>query len=277
MAHIPKWSTGKRFALALALVTAAVLVVACATSPLGRSQLMLVPEAQMVQMGSTAFTKMKSSRATVAADAAVSRYVRCIAAPITRLLGSERQWEVVVFEDDTPNAFALPGGKIGVHTGILEVADTQDQLAAIIGHEVAHVISRHGAERVSQQFATSQALSLVQAYTANQSTATQRTVMGLLGLGAQVGVLLPYSRVHESEADLVGLDLMARAGFDPRGSVQLWRNMQAAAGGQRPPQWLSTHPHSENRIEALQQRMPSALEIYRQARSDGRRPDCRVP
>jgi len=248
---------------------------ACATSPTGRSQFIMIPEGQMVQMGAQAFQQMKK-RQKVADDPRAQRYVQCVADAITVQLGggyAGTQWEVAVFQDDTPNAFALPGGKIGVHTGMLDVAKNQHQLAAVIGHEVGHVMSRHGAERVSQQYAANTAMQLVDAYAGEGSSQSSKTVMSLLGLGAQVGVLLPYSRLHESEADIIGLDLMARAGFDPRESIELWRNM-AGQGGNRPPEFLSTHPHPRGRIEKLQARMPGALNIYQQARNAGRRPNC---
>lgn len=248
---------------------------ACATSPTGRSQFIMIPESQMALMGTQAFQQMQKQEA-VADNPEVRRYVQCVTDAITAELGGEHadtQWEVRVFEDDSANAFALPGGKIGVHTGLLDVAKNQHQLAAVIGHEVGHVMSRHGAERVSQQYATGTALQLVGAYVGAGSSQASKQVMSLLGLGAQVGVLLPYSRLHESEADVIGLELMADAGFDPRESTELWRNM-AAQGGEGPPVFLSTHPDPQGRIKALESRMQGAMNRYQQARSAGRQPDC---
>jgi predicted Zn-dependent protease len=177
-----------------------------------------------------------------------------------------------VFEDDTANAFALPGGKIGVHTGLLEVAKTQDQLAAVLGHEVSHVLAGHSNERVSAEFAAQAGMAALQAV-ADASNPMHGRALALLGTGAQVGILLPYSRAHESEADLMGLDLMARAGFDPRQSIALWRNMASAGGGQ-PPEFLSTHPSHQTRIRDLEARIPQALPLQEQARARGRRPAC---
>jgi predicted Zn-dependent protease len=179
----------------------------------------------------------------------------------------------VVFRDDAANAFALPGRKIGVNTGLLKVAENQHQLATVIGHEVAHVLSQHANERVSQQFAVDQGLGLINAIASPRSV-TGQTLMGLLGVGAQYGILLPYSRVQESEADILGLDLMAKAGFDPRESVKLWVNMGKAGGGQ-PPEFLSTHPSDRTRISGLNAHMAVALDLQNKARQAGKRPDCR--
>ena len=243
----------------------------CATSPLGRPQLQLVSESEMVEMGATAYRKMRSEQ-PVLRDPGVNRYVGCVARRITAETGGGRSWEITVFRDDSANAFALPGGKIGVNSGLLDVARNQDQLASVIGHEVAHVIARHHNARVSAAYATEAGLNLIQALASGGGQSGQ--IMGLLGLGAQVGVLMPYGRSQEREADLLGLDLMARAGFDPRASTELWRNM-ARAGGDGLPGFLSTHPSHGDRIEELRDRMPRAVDLYRQARAAGRRPDCR--
>lgn len=251
------------------------LTAGCATSPLGRQQLILIPPGQMAQMGVQAFTQLRQQEEAIS-NPVVTSYVACVADAITDELSGEyakTSWEVVVFEDDAVNAFALPGGKIGVYTGLLGVAENQAQLATVIGHEVGHVIARHSAERVSQRFAASAALQLVGAYIGDPSSQSSKMAMALLGLGTQVGVLLPYSRIQESAADKIGLDLMASAGFDPRQSVALWRNM-AASGGPSPPEFLSTHPAPETRIEDLQARMDRAMNLYRQARAGGERPSC---
>lgn len=242
----------------------------CATSPLGRSQLTLMPEAQLNEMGFQAFDQMKKEK-PIEQDQNINRYVHCVADAITREVQGE--WEVVVFKDETPNAFALPSGKIGVHTGLLKIAENQDQLASVIGHEVGHVLAHHSNERVSHQFAVSQGAKLVQALGSPQS-GTGQAIMGLLGLGAQYGILLPYSRTHEAEADVLGLDLMAKVGFDPRQSVELWLNMDRAGNGNQPPEFMSTHPSHESRIDGLNSRMPDAMVLYQQAQSSGRTPKC---
>ena len=252
-------------------------VVACATSPLGRSQLMLVGDAEMDKMGVEAFEQIKKET-PVSDDASSNSYVTCVANAITASLPSEAgagPWEVRVFQDDTANAFALPGRKIGVHTGLLKVATNQDQLATVIGHEVGHVLAKHGAERVSDQFATQIAASGAGALLGTVTNpATQGIAMAALGVGAQ-GVVLKFSRTQESEADALGLDLMAKSGFDPRESVALWKNMAAASQGNQPPEFLSTHPAHDTRIQALEARIPQDLPVAEQARKQGRNPRCR--
>jgi predicted Zn-dependent protease len=254
----------------LSILLACLLISSCATSPTGRSQLLLLPESEMNQMGEQAFTNIKEET-PVDRQTTTNTYVQCVANAITREVGGS--WEVVVFKDDAANAFALPGGNIGVNTGLLKVAKNQHQLATVLGHEVSHVLAHHANERVSQSFAVEQSLNLVGAIASPQSYAGQ-SLMGMLGVGAQYGILMPFSRVQESEADMHGLDLMARAGFDPRESVQLWKNM-AQASEQEPPEFLSTHPSHSTRISDLVARLPHALQLMNQAHKRGRRPDCK--
>jgi predicted Zn-dependent protease len=255
------------------LVVPALFVTACATSPLGRSQLKLFPEAQIAQMGIASFEKMKA-QVPRSEDPRAEAYVRCVAAAVVRELppGQTHDWQVVVFADDSVNAFALPGGRIGVFTGMLRTANGQDQLAAVIGHEVAHVIAGHANERISQAYATQTGLQLAQV-AAGAASPMQQQLVGLLGIGAQYGIILPYGRTQETEADLVGLDLMARAGFDPKASVQLWKGMSAQRG-QQPPEILSTHPSHSRRIHDLELRVPQAEGLYAAARQSGKRPAC---
>lgn len=251
-------------------------LLACTTSPLGRRQLKLFPEAQMAMMGVESFQRIQLDQPQTQ-DAAKIRYVQCIASAITRAIEPGQgpgSWEVIVFEEKSANAFALPGGKIGVHTGMLAVAANQHQLAAVIGHEVAHVLAGHANERVSQSALAETSMALVSAAAGGQSLSpAQRQALGLLGVGVQYGIILPYSRTHESEADLIGLDLMARAGFEPGESVRLWQNM-SSSGGAQPPEILSTHPAHETRIRDLQARVPSASALRDAASRAGRRPSC---
>lgn len=258
----------RRFLIRLLLILPLLLLAGCEETPAGRSQVALVPENLMAQMGEDAFDQLRL-RQPVSRDAAVNRQVQCVAREIVAAAEISYSaadlpdaWEVVVFEDTSPNAFALPGGRIGVHTGLLRVAETPDQLAAVIGHEVAHVLADHGNERLTQQLGIKAVLLLVGFF--GESDLGQQQLMQALGLGAQLGISLPFSRTHEEEADLMGLAIMARAGFDPQQSVELWRNMAAAGGGQ-PPEFLSTHPAHGSRIEALQKAMGEAMEIYRAA------------
>jgi len=244
------------------------LLVACATSPLGRSQLKLFSQDKVAEMGAASYQQIKQEE-PVDRSAANNRYVSCVADAVTAVTGG--QWEVTVFDSDQVNAFALPGGKIGVYEGLLDVAETDDQLATVIAHEVGHVIAGHGNERISQQYATQGGLQAVSAFLGGGGGgAGGQAIMSALGLGAQVGILLPFSRTQESEADTVGLELMAKAGFDPRQSVQLWQNM-AQAGGEKPAEFLSTHPSNQSRIQNLSSHMNQALQLYRQA---PRNPSC---
>jgi predicted Zn-dependent protease len=259
----------------LGIFLVVLLVAACGTSPLGRNQLLLFPESEMAQMGAAAFQDIQSKQ-KVSRDSTTNNYVRCVADHIIRAMpgGNPSQWEVKVFDDESANAFALPGRKIGVHTGLLAVAENQSQLATVIGHEIAHVLAKHSNERVSTSQITQAGLQLAQV-AAGADTAMKQQLFGLLGVGAQVGVLLPFGRAQEAEADLMGLDLMASAGFDPRESVRLWQNMQAKEDGARPPEFLSTHPSSDRRISEMNARMNQYMQISNRARTEGRNPECR--
>lgn len=253
-----------------ALMLMPMTLLSCQTSPTGRQQILLIPAEEVDTMGVQAFQEMKTKQ-PIDQNQSDNVYVKCVADAITLALGESGPWEVVVFQSEEINAFALPGGKIGVYTGLLKVANTPDQLGAVLGHEVGHVVAQHGRERMSQQLATQGLLTVASSMFKTRETATYQIVMAGLGLGAQVGVLLPFGRAQESEADLIGLQLMAKAGFDPRQSVTLWQNM-AKAGGAQPPQILSTHPSHETRIEQLQTHMGEALTQYQAA---GRHPNCR--
>lgn len=179
-------------------------------------------------------------------------------------LANKFSWDVKVIKDDkTKNAWALPGGKMAVYTGIFPEAKNENGLAAIMGHEVVHALARHGAERQSQiQLGQLVVLGAAIGLEAKQASDTnKRLAMAALGLGLQVGVLLPYSRSHESEADYIGLLLAAQAGYDPRESVRLWQRMAQASQG-APPEFLSTHPGHDTRIADLNRWMPEAMAIY---------------
>ncbi len=174
------------------------------------------------------------------------------------------EWSVSLVKSPQVNAFCLPGGKIVVYTGILPVAKTETGLAVVMGHEMAHATLRHGSERLLTQKATQTFMTGVQVSVGDMSYEQQRAVMGALGAGAQYGLLLPFSRDHESEADAVGLRYMARAGYDPRESVEFWKRMgeATAKSGNKPPEFMSTHPSDTTRIENLKRLLPGALEEY---------------
>jgi predicted Zn-dependent protease len=246
------------------LLAVCALSLACATSPTGRRQLKLFPDSQIDALGGAAFAKMVEEGPT-ASNPAVNTYVQCVVRAVTRAPGIQvGGWEVRVFEKDTANAFALPGSKIGVHRGMLKVAQGQDQLATVIGHEVAHVLIGHANERVSAEFLAS----TVQSALASDNP----LLLAALGAGTQAG-LLQYSRTHEAEADLLGQLLMAGAGFDPAAAPALWQNMAAAAPA-RMPELLSTHPAPETRIAELATRVAAAQVVRDQAHAAGRRPAC---
>jgi predicted Zn-dependent protease len=163
------------------------------------------------------------------------------------------------------NAFCLPGGKIVVYTGIIPVAKTDAGLATVMGHEMAHATSRHGSERLFQQKATQTIMTGVQFSLGDMSYEQQRAVMGAIGAGAKYGILMPFGRDHESEADAIGLTYMARAGYDPREAVTFWERMGQASGRGAPPEFLSTHPSHGTRIAQLKALMPKAMEEYQKS------------
>ena len=255
------------------LILLMVLIVGCTTSPLGRGQLIIFPEEDIERMGEDAFRDIKK-RTKRDYDPDLINYVECVALHVTGNMpepGRYWDWEIVVFDDNAANAFALPGAKIGVYTGLLEIAVNQDQLAAVIGHEVAHVYAQHSNERISTAYATEAGIDVVGAVAGGNGD----LVMGALGLGIQYGVALPFNRKQETEADLLGLDFMAHAGFDPEQSVALWHNM-GLTNKRNPPEFLSTHPSHESRIKELRARMPQALKLYDSAVAYGRRPNCEL-
>lgn len=256
------------------LLFSIVMLSACQTSPTGRKQIILIPDAEMASMGAASFAAMKD-KLPQTENTAYKAYVECLSLPLLRAAGEDPStWEVRVFEDPSPNAFALPGKKIGVHTGMLKVAKTPGQLAAVIGHEIGHVQAKHGSERVSLN-KVSQVGQQAAAILVN-GTEYAAPTMAAIGLGAQFGVLLPYSRAHESEADYIGVKIMAKAGFDPTQSIALWENM-GRLGGKKPPEFMSTHPSGTTRIKDLQKAMSEAKGLYALARQSGLKPNCPQP
>lgn len=265
---------------ALLLATAiAAAVVACATttSPTGRRQYVgAVSQQQLNQLGAQAFAEAKA-KTPQSNDARQTGYVRCVVnAVVAQLPPAQRSvgWETALFVDQQPNAFALPGGKVGIYTGIFRVAQNQDQLATVVAHEIGHVVSNHHDERITRQLGAQTALGIGGALLGSRVGAGAAQTAGQLG-GAllQSTFLLPGSRQQESEADVVGQRLMAEAGFNPEQSVALWQNMIAASGS-RAPAWLSTHPDPRARIAELQARAAGLMPVYQQARAAGRRPAC---
>jgi predicted Zn-dependent protease len=257
----------------------AIAVASCATttSPTGRTQYVgAVSQQQLDQLGAQAFAEVKAKKAQTT-DARQRNYVGCVVNSVVAQLPAQWRsggWDYAVFVDKEPNAFALPGGKVGVYTGIFTVAKNQDQLAAVIAHEIGHVVSRHHEERLTRAAGAQGVLQVIGALLGSRygEGAANAAVQGG-GILAQTGFLLPGSRAQETEADVVGQRLMAQAGFDPRAAVGLWQNMIAASGG-RAPEWLSTHPDPQSRLKEMSNRATDLLPVYQQARASGRVPKC---
>lgn len=268
-----------RHSLSIVLMTLiAVAVAACSTSPTGRKQVIWKSDAELAVESAKAFADMTASMPLVT-DRAIIDYVACVANAVVAVLDppySEYEWEMRIFDDDLVNAFAMPGGKIGVYKGILKAAQNQDQLGAVIGHEIAHVTARHSNERASRAIMTGVGTEVVAVILGGGHRGATYTAYEALQAGATFGIFLPFNRTQESEADLIGLEYMARAGFDPRASVPLWQNMSAQHDNE-PAEFLSTHPSSERRIEQLVSEWPKALPLYNQAVAEGRRASCVAP
>lgn len=259
----------------LVLFMAVMVVTGCETNPYTkRSQILMTSVSEENDLGAKAYTQILSDpKVNISQDPKETDPVNRVAQRIIAAakqskyqeLATQFSWEVnVIKEDKTLNAFALPGGKIAVYTGIFPMAKNESGLAAIMGHEVVHALARHGAERMSQGQLTTLGLTVLEtALGASGGTDAGLTqaAMAALGAGANVGILLPFSRAHESEADYVGLLLTAQAGYDPREAVRVWERMEQASQGQ-PPEFLSTHPAPGTRIKQLQEWMPEALALY---------------
>jgi metalloendopeptidase OMA1, mitochondrial len=250
-------------------------LVGCETNPYtGRKQLLMTSIGQEMHMGAQAYNQIKTDpKMRLSQDPREIEPVKRVAARIVEAakrskyaeMAQQFQWEVSVIKDDkTANAFALPGGKIAVYTGIFPVAKSEAGLAAVMGHEVVHALARHGAERMSQGQAANIGLQVVGAAIglSGGNPMLGQATMAALGVGTQVGVLLPFSRKHESEADYIGILLAADAGYDPRESVALWERMAQMSGGGGPAEFLSTHPGHGTRIDQLKEWMPEAMAIY---------------
>lgn len=248
-------------------------LVACHKVPItGRTQLNLLPESEMIAISATNYDTFLSEnpplpgsnrQAKMIADmgsriqVAVEDYMQSNGLE-ERIAGF--QWEFKLVEDPTVNAWCMPGGKVVFYTGILDVAGNEDAIAAVMGHEIAHAVARHGNERMSQALGAQMGLSVLSSAMEQNPTLTNQLFMQAAGIGTQVG-MLSFSRKHESEADRMGLIFMAMAGYDPREAPRFWERMSASSNGQ-PPEFLSTHPSHERRIADLEEHMAEALEYY---------------
>ncbi len=264
----------------LLTLSAAALLAACATTPQGRNQFILLSSAEEMRLGAEAYDQMLAEEKLITSGPQyemVQRLGKRIAASAKDLYpetdAKNFRWEFVLIDDPKMvNAWALPGGKCAVYTGLLPVTQDEASLAAVVGHEVGHAILRHGAERMSHNMALQGLLMGASFSMRDMDGDQQMAIMAALGAGATVGVMLPFSRSHESEADEYGLFLSANAGYDPTAAVGLWERMGAASGGGGPPEWLSTHPSESTRIERLQEIMPEAEALYEKALTRDRKP-----
>jgi predicted Zn-dependent protease len=247
-----------------------VTLIGCVSAPeTGRKQFIVVPESQMRALGAQTFVQMKQQKPQVQNQRLVQD-VTAIGRRIAKVADENYDWEFAVFrDDDMVNAFCLPGGKVGVYTGMLPVTETNAGLAAVMAHEVAHATLRHGAERMSQSLVSQLGLSL--AALSLENNEYRNLIMAALGVGVQVGIALPYSRLQEEEADKVGLEYMAQAGYDPEAAVKLWQRMAQRSSG-APPEFLSTHPNPSSRVKYLRKLVPQMRAIYQSAEQVETRP-----
>lgn len=258
-----------RISLLAPAALAVLLLAACSSQPTYQQ------DAEMRAEAERAFNQMRASMPLVT-DRVTIDFVACVAQSVVEVLEppyNDIDWELAIFEAESVNAFAMPGGKIGVLSGILSVTENQHQLATVIGHEIAHVTARHSANRASKASLTNFGINAVAIILGGGYSGATYTAQQALAAGAAFGITLPHTRGQETEADVIGLEYMARAGFDPRESVPLWQRMGAGAGN-RPAEFLSTHPASETRIENLINEWQKTLPLYNEAVAAGREPDC---
>ena len=257
-----------------------VLVAACSTVPItGRSQLHLVPSGTLLSMSQEQY-KQFLEQAELSDDAEMVKMVNDVGKNIAKAVQQylvehdmeeeldNYDWEFNLVDDASINAFAMPGGKIVVFKGILQVAQNPEGLAVIMGHEIAHVIANHGNERMSQGLVTQLGGMALSTALSDRPAATQQLFLKAYGAGAQIGVLLPYSRAHESEADHMGLIFMAMAGYNPKEAPRFWERMAAKKDAPEPPEFLSTHPADSRRIRNLEKLLPEAMEYYESASAE---------
>lgn len=242
-----------------------VLAAGCRSTPItGRKQLLLVPEQQEIAMGLTAYedAKTKEPLSTDAKNiAVVTRVGQRIAQAADR---PDYKWEFRLIASNEQNAYCLPGGKVTVNEGILPVCANEAGLAVVMSHEISHALARHGGERMSQNMAVDGVKQAVTYFTKDRDERQKELILQAYGIGTQYGVILPYSRTHESEADHMGLILLAKAGYDPTEAPRFWQRFAKLKEGSNPPEFMSTHPSDEHRSEKLTELLPDALAIYNQ-------------
>lgn len=256
------------------LLIITILAAACAKVPItGRSQLSLIPASTLNALSFDQYSAFLSLH-QVSRDAEKTAMVRRVGSRLQaavehffREQGMSRQlagyqWEFQLIEDDQVNAWCMPGGKVVVYTGLLPVARDEAGLAVVLGHEIAHAVANHGNERMSQALLTQLGGMALEKALESRPEETRSLFMAAFGVGAQVGVLLPYSRLHESEADRLGLTFMAMAGYDPNEAVGFWQRMADMKQGAAPPEFLSTHPSDQTRMRKIREQVPEAMRHY---------------
>ena len=252
-----------------------IVMSSCQKVPItGRNQVHVIPESELISMAVAQYseTLQESKVITGTAEANMVNAVgKRISDAATKLMKQTNEadrlkgyaWEYHLLENKVPNAWCLPGGKIAVYTGLLPISQTEAGLAVVIGHEVGHAIAQHGNERMTQQLAVQAGGMGLSAYLSQKPAETQQIFQTVYGYGAQYGALLPFSRLQESEADKIGLVLMAMAGYDPNEAVGLWERMKAASGGGSVPEFMSTHPSDQTRIDDIKKFLPEAMKYYK--------------
>jgi predicted Zn-dependent protease len=251
-----------------------VLAVGCAVAPItGRKQLLVIPADQMLSLSAQSYSEVLKTTKTSTNQQYINQ-VRSVGVKLTAAVEkfmqqqgkSEAlqgyQWQYNVLQSKEANAWCMPGGQIAFYEGIMPICQDENGIAVVMGHEIAHAVAQHGNERMSQQLALQLGGMALSEALSKKSETTQQIALAAFGAGSQLGVMLPYSRTHEYEADELGLYFMAMAGFDPRTAPSFWERMIAEAGGSRPPEFLSTHPDPANRIQALKRKMNKAMQYY---------------
>ena len=258
--------TSKRKLLPACLLLFALVLIACAKVPItNRTQFILLPRAFEMQLGASAYVNLLATE-KISRDTHYNGIVRRVGQRIAAISHTPNlRWQYTVFDSKQINAFAFPGGKIGVYTGLMPVARTEAGLATVMAHEVAHATARHGGERLTLGILLEMGSAALAAAMKKKDEETTAMVLAAYGVGTALAVALPFSRKQESEADRIGLIYMAKAGYDPREAIPFWERMGAAGGGS-PPEFLSTHPGYRTRIENIRKWMPEALEYYEASR-----------
>ncbi|MBI9072819.1 MAG: M48 family metallopeptidase [Melioribacteraceae bacterium] len=265
----------KKLVLLLAVVLISNLFISCSTVPLtGRSQLSIIPSSQLLSMSFSEYDQFLNAN-QISRDKKTSATVKNVGKKIQQAVEtffkqkgmSDRlagyNWEFNLVDSKDVNAWCMPGGKVVIYTGILPITKDETGLAVVMGHEIAHAIAEHGGERMSQGLITNLGGMALAKALESKPQETQTLWMTAFGLGSQVGVMLPFSRMHESEADHLGLIFMAMAGYDPNKAIDFWQRMAELKGGQTPPEFLSTHPSDETRINDIKKLLPEAMEYYK--------------